>query len=139
MKEEFVKAGYIKGLLVEANELPQEIVFKNDLKTIQKLVEGGLENAYLLDDRDIVLICNEEGKNENMPWNRYIGHDIIAGPFIVVNKDYMNGGYKSLTENQILKYKIKFGKESIERTNRKLNAIKIEIALNRNRIYENER
>jgi len=32
-------------------------------------------------DPDVVIICNEEGKINGMKLNRYIGHDIIAGPF----------------------------------------------------------
>ena len=134
MKEE-----YIKGLLVEPNKLPKEITFKNDLETKQKLVKGYIECAYLQNDNDVVLIVNEEHKNLGMEWNRDIGHDIIGCPFLIVGDDYENGEFKSLTDAQILKYKIKFGKESIERTNRKLNAIKIEIALNKNISYESER
>ena len=134
-----LKEEYIKGLLVEPNKLPKEITFKNDLETKQKLVKGYIECAYLQNENDVVLIVNEEHKNLGMEWNRDIGYDIIGGSFLIVGDDYENGEFKSLTDAQILKYKIKFGKESIERTNRKLNAIKIEIALNRNRSYESER
>ena len=114
MKEE-----YIKGLLVEPNKLPKEITFKNDLETKQKLVKGYIECAYLQNENAVVLIVNEEHKNLGMEWNRDIGYDIIGGPFLIVGDDYENGEFKSLTDAQILKYKIKFGKESIERTNRK--------------------
>ncbi len=134
MKEE-----YIKGLLVEPNKLPKVIIFKNDLETKQRLVKGYIECAYLQNDNDVVLICNEEHKILGMEWNRDIGYDIIGGPFLIVGDDYKNGEFKSLTESQILKYKIKFGKESIERTNRKLTSIALGNSIFRNRSYENER
>ena len=134
MKEE-----YIKGLLVEPNKLPKEITLKNDLETKQKLVKGYIECAYLQNDKDVVLIVNEKHKINGMEWNRDIGYDIIAGPFLIVGDDYENGDFKSLTDAQILKYKIRFGKESIENTNRKITFIKIQNSLNRNRSYEYER
>ena len=52
-----------------------------------------------------------------MPYNRYIGHDIIAGPFIIISDDVENGEDKSLTDKQIKKYKKIFNEQSIEETN----------------------
>ena len=129
----------INVLIVEPFELPYEKEIPNTLEAKQKIVGGHIECTCLLDDDSVSIICNEEGKIRGLPLNRDIGYDIIAGTFIIAGDDYENGEFKSLTDAQILKYKIKFGKESIERTNRKLNAIRIEIALNRNRSYESER
>ena len=58
-----------------------------------------------------------------MKLNRDIGHDIIAGPFLIVGDDYKNGDFKSLTEEQILKYKMRFDKNSIIQTENKITAI----------------
>lgn len=113
----------IKCLLVEPNKLPVEIEITNDLESKQKLVQGYIECVYLQDDNDVVLICNEEGKINGMKWNRDIGYDIIAGPFLIVGNDYENGDFKSLTEEQILNYKIKFDLRSIIKTENKLIAI----------------
>ena len=52
--------------------------------------------------------------------NRDIGHDIIFGPFLIVGNDFENGGYKSLTNEQILNYKIRFDKHSIVQTENKI-------------------
>ena len=54
-----------------------------------------------------------------MTLNRDIGYDIIAGPFLIVGNDYENADFKSLTEEQILKYKIRFDKNSIKQTENK--------------------
>ena len=106
----------IKCLLVKPYELPKEIEIDNTLEAKQKLVGGYREQAFLPKDDSVVLICNEEGKINGMKPNRDIGHDIIFGPFLIVGNDYENGGYKSLTSEQILNYKIRFDKHSIVQT-----------------------
>ena len=110
----------IKCLLVEPYELPKEIEIDNTLEAKQKLVGGWIEQAFLPKDDSVVLICNEEGKINGMKPNRDIWHDIIFGPFLIVGNDYENGGYKSLTDEQILNYKIRFDKHSIVQTENKI-------------------
>ena len=106
----------IKCLLVKPYELPKEIEIDNTFEAKQKLVGGWIEQAFLPKDDSVVLICNEEGKINGMKPNRDIGHDIIFGPFLIVGNDFENGGYKSLTSEQILNYKIRFDKHSIVQT-----------------------
>ena len=113
----------IKGLLVEPYKLPKEIEIENTLDNLQSLVDGYIECVYLKNDNDVVLICNDEGKINNMTLNRDIGYDIIAGPFLIVGNDYENADFKSLTEEQILKYKIRFDKNSIKQTENKIMSI----------------
>ena len=113
----------IKGLLVEPYKLPKEIEIENTLDNLQSLVDGYIECVYLQNDNDIVLICNDEGKINNMPLNRDIGYDIIAGPFLIVGNDYENADFKSLTDEQILKYKIRFDRNSIKETENKIMSI----------------
>ena len=113
----------IKCLLVEPYELPKEIIIDNTLETKQKIVGGDIECVYLQNNDDVVLICNEEGKINGMKLNREIGYDIIAGPFLIVGDDYENGEFKSLTSNQLLKYKMYFDENSIIRTENKINEI----------------
>lgn len=115
----------IKILYVEPKKIPVEMEIDNTLEEKQRLVgDGYIECVYLPNDKDVVLICNEEGKINGMPFNRDIGYDIIAGPFLIVGDDYENGDFKSLTEEQILKYKIRFDKNSIRQTENKITAIK---------------
>ena len=115
----------IKGLLVEPYKLPKEIEIENTLDNLQSLVDGYIECVYLQNDNDVVLICNDEGKINNMTLNRDIGYDIIAGPFLILGDDYENGDFKSLNENQILRYKMRFDKNSIIETENKINAIRM--------------
>lgn len=113
----------IRCLLVEPYELPKEIEIENILEVKQDIVGGYIECVYIPNDSDVVIICNEEGKINGMKLNRYIGHDIIAGPFLIVGDDYENGSFKSLTDEQILKYKMRFDRNSIVLTENKTNEI----------------
>ncbi len=68
-------------------------------------------------------MCNEEGKISGMKLNRDIGYNIIAGPFLILGDDYDNGDFKSLTDDQILKYKMRFDRNSIIETENKIIAM----------------
>ncbi|MBO4245413.1 MAG: DUF3846 domain-containing protein [Bacilli bacterium] len=121
----------LRCLLVEPYKLPEVIEINNTLEAKQNIVGGYIECAYLPNDEEVVIICNEEGKINGLQLNRDIGHDIIAGPFLIVGDDYDNGDFKSLTEEQIMKYKIRFGKNSILQTENKINSIIVNKALNK--------
>lgn len=125
----------IKGLLVKPYELPEEIEIENTLEAKQHLVGGYIECVYPTNDDSVVFICNEEGKINGMKLNRDIGYDIIAGPFIILGDDYENGDFKSLTEDQIMKYKMRFDVNSIKETENKI----LSILLNKNRNKDYER
>lgn len=119
----------LKCLYVEAKKLPKEIEIDDNIEVLQSLVKGYIECVYLPKDEDVILVCNDSGKINNMELNRDIGYDIIAGPFLIVGNDIENGEFKSLTDDQLLKYKGIFGKESIKQTENKINAIKMMNAL----------
>ena len=120
----------IKGLLVIPNELPKEIEFENTLEDKQHLVGGYIECVYPEKNDGVVFICNEEGKINGMKYNRDIGYDIIYGPFLILGDDYDNGDFKSLTEDQILKYKMRFDRNSIIETENKIIAMKMKRYIN---------
>lgn len=126
----------LKVLLVEPNKLPRKLEIDNTLEAKQELVKGYIECVYLPKDSNVLLICNEEGKINGMDLNRDIGFDIIAGPFFIVGDDKENGDFKSLTEEQILKYKKIFGKESIARTENKIVALSMLNNFSNSRYYE---
>ena len=115
--------GELRGLLVRPNKLPEEITFNNSLEKKQELVEGYIEYAYSDDFPDVAFICNEEGKIKGLPYNRDIGHDIIAGNFIIISASSEEGEDISLSDRQIEKYKKIFNEKSIEDTNIKITNI----------------
>ena len=113
----------IKVLVVEPNELPREEMIENTLKAKQELVGGDIEYVSRDYYSDVIFICNEEGKLRGLPFNRDIGQDIIAGPFIIVGDDPEIGEDRSLTDEQIKKYQNIFNEKSISDTNIKLTEI----------------
>lgn len=115
----------IKVLVVEPDKLPYEKVISNTLRDKQQIVDGYIEYVRLLDDDSVVLICNDEGKINGSKYNRDIGYDIIAGTFIIVRENPDDGEDRSLTDEQIEKYKERFNEKSIDKTNQKILSIKM--------------
>lgn len=57
------------------------------LENLQKHVEGRIEIVPILEDKGLVMICNEEGKIQRLQRNFIMGtppfHDIIVGTVII--------------------------------------------------------
>ena len=117
----------LRALLVKENELPEEVEVPNNLSSLQKMVDGLIEYYYMPDIEDAVIIFNEEGKINGMGPNREVGRDIIFGPFLIVGDDPDMGENRSLTEEQITKFKEMFNEKSIEKTYEKIVKIKLGI------------
>lgn len=80
------------------NPTMKEIV--NSLESFQEIVGGYIEPIKFSFDLKLYVICNEEGKLDNLLPNFKIGNDIIRGNFFVVRK-LKNGDYGSLTLKDI--------------------------------------
>ena len=107
----------IRVLIVEPNKLTYEKIIPNRLTDKQDIVGGLIEYTRVDNDERTLLICNEEGKLLGLDWNREIGNkDVIAGTFLLVGDDPDIGEDRSLTDEQVEKYKKRFGKESIKKT-----------------------
>lgn len=91
----------IKVVIVEAGKLPATQYIGNDLKSMQEVVGGYIEEVML--DDGTVLICNEEGKLRGLKPNRRVGNDIIAGTFFIAGDDGSED-FVSLTDEQIKQY-----------------------------------
>lgn len=119
----------IKALHICPNKLPEVIEIQNTLKSFQKLVNGPIEVSYLLNDEEVCLICNDEGKLNGSSANRVIGYDIIYDNFLIVGDDFKNGDFKSLTNKQIEKYQKLFNEDSIAKTESRLLARELAYAI----------
>lgn len=94
----------IRILVVEPNKEPYKKKIPHTLEDMQKVVGGLIEFVEL--EYNVDLICNEEGKIYNLPMNRAIQNDIIAGTFFIAGQH--NGETISLSKKQIKKYKKMF-------------------------------
>ena len=95
----------VRILLKRVGLKPKEMVIPNTLEAKQELVHGMIENVYL-DDIGVDLICNEEGKLEDMNPNLTLFYDYIAGDCFFIGDDFDNAGYKSLTDEEIEKLEV---------------------------------
>ena len=99
-------------LVVPPMRSPYTMEIGAGLEDFQREVGGHIQVDYLYDDKDVVLICNENGKNKGLTPNRAIyGEDgkvtdIIAGTFVLTSFDGEN--FVSLSQDQIEKYSKKF-------------------------------
>lgn len=98
----------IRVLIVEPNKEPRQVRIEHTLKNLQAVVGGRIEYVEL--EYNVDLICNEEGKLDNLELNRAITNDIIAGTFIVAGQHY--GDTISLSRKQIKEYKKRFRLEN---------------------------
>ena len=99
----------IKVLIVKSHEIPEISEIENDLKSMQEVVGGYIEQIMPYDD-EVALICNEEGKMCGMPLNRAIydedGNiaDIIAGTFFVCYAPIESEKFLGLSDDLLEKY-----------------------------------
>lgn len=95
----------IRALYVEPGKQPVQVEVQNDLRPLQRAVQGMIELVPL--DDNTMLICNEEGKLLGMPGNRRLGGgSVIAGPFLVVGST--EDDFCSLTDSQMEQYSNRF-------------------------------
>ena len=101
-----MKEKTITALLVKVGEEPKPIKIANELKAFQHAVGGYIE-FYPLEGGRAAIIMDEEGKLKGYAGNRRVGHEIIAGDFLIVG-DNGRGECVSLTPKQIDRYSDRF-------------------------------
>ena len=86
----------------EPGKDPNVTTITNDLEGIQKAVGGFFEVVRFWDN--IVLVCNDNGKFEGLPYNFTFYGDRIVGPVFFCGETLGEDGgeFCDLTEEQIL-------------------------------------
>jgi len=103
-------------LMVEPGKAPYQATIGADLKSLQQVVGGYIESIAPYDD-PVAIICNEEGKLEQLPFNRGLRdesgnlYDYIAGNFIIVGLGEED--FTSLPPEYIEKYSQLFAQPEI--------------------------
>lgn len=62
----------INVLMVKVGKNPELIEIDDSLKTMQNLVGGYIEMVRPFEDENVILVCNEEGKINRLPFNRML-------------------------------------------------------------------
>ena len=101
----------MRVVLVEPGKKAVVKAIDGSLEGMQKTVGGYIE-AIALDDQSTCLVCNENGKIDNLPLNRALVDennrvvDIIAGTFFVCGTDEED--FASLDDETAEKYRKRF-------------------------------
>lgn len=100
-------------LVVDPERRPEVREIDGSLKSMQEVV-GGLIQPIPLDDPDVVLVCNDEGKLLNLPANRGLRdetgqiYDIVCGTFFLCGAPGDSDHFIGLTPEQIERYRKRF-------------------------------
>ena len=92
---------------------PEVVDIDSGLESLQEAVGGDIAATYPYED-PVAIICNDNGKIMNLPWNRALRdengeiYDIIAGNFLIVGLTEEDFG--SLSDELIGKYRSLFKK-----------------------------
>ncbi len=76
----------IQVVIVEPYKRPYKKTIDNNLKEMNKIVDGYIENVFIgeYDGMKLGLVVNEEGKLKGLPLNRRIvGFDDLVGTFFI--------------------------------------------------------
>lgn len=101
----------MKVIMVNPGEYAAKVEIGNDLKDMQAAVGGYIQAIYPFDD-PVAIVCNEEGKVNNMPFNRVLynedlePYDVICGPFFICGLTEDNFG--DIPEELVKDYLYKF-------------------------------
>lgn len=111
------KVNRIKILYIPPKSLPKEIVIPSTLRTIKELINGPIKTIYLttgIRAKEVILFSQNNEKNLSVA-NRYIPkYGTIYGSFIIAVES-KNGEYKSLNNEQVVRYQDMFNEESIKK------------------------
>lgn len=97
----------MKVLIVEPGRSPRITEIEGSLESMQAVVGGYIQAVYPFDD-EVALICNEEGKILQLPFNRPLYlldsgevYDIVVGTFFMCAAPADESCFASLSEEQI--------------------------------------
>ena len=91
----------MKALFKKPNMEAEVIELKDELSEYQELVCGGIECVHMSNNRDLIMIVNDEGKLIGLDDNIKYGTDTLNGNILVVGDDYENESFRGLTDIEI--------------------------------------
>ena len=103
----------MKVLMIEPGKKPRKAEIDGSLEGMQKVVGGYIQAIYPFED-PVVLICNEEGKLLELPFNRALRdedgdiYDIVAGTFFLCSAPPDSDSFEDLSDELMEKYSQRF-------------------------------
>ena len=77
----------MKAIMKMPNHNYYEVVIPNDLKALQKLVDGYIEVVPYPYHKNTVIICNEEGLINDMTYKCQLGEHYLFGTILICGVD----------------------------------------------------
>ena len=106
-------------LVVSPGERPSVREICGDLASMQAVTGGPIQALYPF-EAPVALVCHEEGKLLGLPLNRALYdeetgavYDVIAGTFFLCGAPPEAEDFTSLTEEQLLRFSIRFARPEI--------------------------
>lgn len=105
-------------LIVEPGKKSRKAEIDGSLEGMQQVVGGYIQAIYPFED-PVALVCNEEGKNLDLPFNRALQdedgdiYDLIAGTFFICGAPLGRESFTSLKEDLLEKYRQRFYKPEL--------------------------
>lgn len=100
----------MKILLIQPGEAPRPVTISGTLESMQQLVGGSIEAVYPFQE-PVALVCNDEGKANNLTPNRVLRYpetgkiyDIMFGTFFLCYAPADSENFESLSQEQIKRY-----------------------------------
>ncbi len=98
----------IEVIVIEPEKEPKVVEITDDLKSMQKLVGGWIEEYFPFEtDQNIAIICNKEGNLSGLPLNRAIRSeytneilDVIAGTFFLAYAPPEEDSFQSMPKEK---------------------------------------
>lgn len=92
----------MKILVIEPHQKCYVRDIDGSLRSMQDVVGGFIEQVYISSDE--VLICNEEGKLLQLPYNMTLGFHVLHGTCFICGYDSQTGEYKDVPEHVVKVY-----------------------------------
>ena len=103
----------MKVLMIEPGKKPRKAEIDGSLQGMQQVVGGYIQAIYPFED-PVALICNEEGKILDLPFNRALRdedgdiYDIVAGTFFLCSAPPDSDSFEDLCDELIERYRQRF-------------------------------
>ncbi len=76
---------YISALIKRPGEIPRHVNLSDSLEALQKSVDGYIETIKIAND--LVILCDEDGKLKEKPYNCTICGYELVGDIVIVGMD----------------------------------------------------
>lgn len=112
---DMVKDKLIRALILYPDKEPEVETIIDDVDSLQNIVGGYFDFTYPFGD-PVAIVCDDEGKIKQYTPNRFLYsdgwiYDLLVGTVILIGLNVDEGEVRSLSDEEIEKYKILMGLE----------------------------